>query len=159
MAETRASDQEQRSARAKSFGAAASIYDRARPGYPDAAVDWLLPVGQPQVVDLGAGTGKLTRLIADRGVDVTAVEPSDGMREQLQSALPGVPALAGSAEEMPLADESVDAVLVAQAWHWVDLPRASAEVARVLRPGGRLGLLWNHRDERVDWVNELTLAT
>lgn len=159
MAEKLASDQERRNARAESFGAAASIYERARPGYPDAAVDWLLPAGQPQVVDLGAGTGKLTRLIADRGVDVTAVEPSDGMREQLQSALPGVPVLAGTAEQMPLEDDSVDAVLVAQAWHWVDLPRASAEVARVLRPGGRLGLLWNHRDERVDWVNELTLAT
>jgi SAM-dependent methyltransferase len=159
VAENPASDQEQLRARAKSFGGAASIYDRARPGYPDAVVDWLLPAGQPQVVDLGAGTGKLTRLIADRGVDVTAVEPSDGMREKLHSALPAVPALAGSAEEMPLADDSIDAVLVAQAWHWVDLPRASAEVARVLRPGGRLGLLWNHRDERVDWVNELTLAT
>jgi SAM-dependent methyltransferase len=153
-----ASDQERRTARAKSFGAAASIYERARPSYPDAAVDWLLPAGHPQVVDLGAGTGKLTRMIADRGVDVTAVEPSDGMREQLQTALPGVPALAGSAEAMPLADHSVDAVLVAQAWHWVDLQRASAEVARVLRPDGRLGLLWNHRDERVDWVSELTLA-
>jgi SAM-dependent methyltransferase len=154
-----ASNYERRTARANSFGAAASIYERARPSYPDAAVDWLLPAGRPQVVDLGAGTGKLTRLIADRGVDVTAVEPSDGMREQLHSALPDVTALAGSAEEMPLADHSVDAVLVAQAWHWVDLARASAEVARVLRPGGRLGLLWNHRDERVDWVNELSLAT
>jgi SAM-dependent methyltransferase len=150
-----ASDRERRSARAKSFGAAASIYERARPSYPDAAVDWLLPDGHPQVVDLGAGTGKLTRLIAERGVEVTAVEPSDGMREQLETALPDVPALAGSAEHMPFPDHSVDAVLVAQAWHWVDLPRASAEVARVLRPGGRLGLLWNHRDERVDWVNEL----
>jgi SAM-dependent methyltransferase len=146
-------------ARSKSFGAAASIYERARPGYPDVAVDWLVPEGDPRVVDLGAGTGKLTRLLVARGLDVTAVEPSDGMREQLQEALPGVPALAGSAERMPLADQSVDAVLVAQAWHWVDLPRASVEVARVLRPGGRLGLVWNHFDERVDWVGQLTLAT
>lgn len=153
-----ASSEARLKARSESFGAAASIYERARPGYPDAAVDWLLPEGHPQVVDLGAGTGKLTRLIADRGIDVTAVEPSDGMREQLVAALPDVPALAGSAEHMPLPDHSVDAVLVAQAWHWVDLPRASAEVARVLRPGGRLGLLWNHRDERVDWVEELTQA-
>lgn len=153
------SPEERLAARSKSFGAAASIYERARPSYPDAAVDWLLPDGHPQVVDLGAGTGKLTRLIAERGVEVTAVEPADGMRTQLERALPQVPALAGSAEEMPLPDHSVDAVLVAQAWHWVDLERACAEVIRVLRPGGRLGLLWNHRDERVDWVNELTLAT
>jgi SAM-dependent methyltransferase len=153
------SPEERLAARSKSFGAAASIYERSRPSYPDASVDWLLPDGHPQVVDLGAGTGKLTRLIAERGVEVTAVEPSDGMRAQLERAVPGVPALAGSAEQIPLADHSVDAVLVAQAWHWVDLARASAEVIRVLRPGGRLGLIWNHRDERVDWVNELMLAT
>jgi SAM-dependent methyltransferase len=149
------SDAELRSRRAGSFGAAAAIYERARPGYPDDALDWLLPGGSPRVLDLGAGTGKLTRLIAARGLDVTAVEPSDGMREQLHEALPGVTALNGSAEQIPLDDASVDVVLVAQAWHWVDVPRASVEVARVLAVGGRLGLIWNHGDERVAWVREL----
>jgi ubiquinone/menaquinone biosynthesis C-methylase UbiE len=156
VAETElASAAQRRSAQANSFGAAASIYERARPTYPDAAVDWLLPAGNPKVVDLGAGTGKLTRMIAARGLDVTAVDPSAGMLEQLRKAVPGVPTLQGSAERLPLQDSSVDAVLVAQAWHWVDLAPASVEVARVLKPGGRLGLIWNHRDERVDWVREL----
>jgi SAM-dependent methyltransferase len=144
---------------AKAFGAAALTYERARPGYPEEAVDWLLPDGAPRVVDLGAGTGKLTRQIAARGVEVTAVEPSDRMREQLQRTLPDVRALAGAAEQLPLEAGSVDAVLVAQAWHWVDVPRASAEVARVLRAGGHLGLIWNSRDERVDWVRRLTSLT
>ena len=160
MAETElASDAELRSAQANSFGAVASTYERARPTYPDDAVDWLLPAGRPRVVDLGAGTGKLTRLIAARGIEVTAVEPSAGMLERLRHALPGVAALQGSAEQLPIKDNSVDAVLVGQAWHWVDVPRASAEVARVLKPGGRLGLVWNHRDDRVDWVRELTEIT
>jgi len=149
-------DPDRRSAQANSFGAAASTYERARPSYPAAAVDWLLPDGDPRVLDLGAGTGKLTRLIADRGIDVTAVDPSEGMLEQLRQALPQIPALVGTAEQIPLADDAVDAVLVGQAWHWVDVPRASVEVTRVLRPGGRLGLVWNHRDERVDWVRQLT---
>ena len=84
------------------------------------------------------------------------MEPSEGMREQLRRAVPGVPVLAGTGERIPLADGSVDVVLVAQAWHWVDPARAVPEVARVLRPGGRLGLLWNLRDERADWVAELS---
>jgi ubiquinone/menaquinone biosynthesis C-methylase UbiE len=145
-----------RSARAGSFGAAASVYERARPIYPDAAVDWLIPHHKAKVVDLGAGTGKLTRMIVQRGVDVTAVEPSEGMLEQLRKTLPGIPAVLGRAEQIPLETSSVDAVLVAQAWHWVDVPHASVEVARVLKPGGRLGLIWNTRDERVDWVRELS---
>jgi SAM-dependent methyltransferase len=153
-----------RSERAGSFGVAATVYERARPTYPDEAVDWLipehtLPHGSPKIVDLGAGTGKLTRMITARGLDVTAVEPSDGMREQLRAALPGVIAIEGTAEELPLETSSVDAVLVAQAWHWVDVQRASVEVARVLKPGGRLGLIWNVRDERVDWVRELSNVT
>jgi SAM-dependent methyltransferase len=139
-------------ARAASFGAVASAYERGRPPYPAAAVDWLIPPGAAQVLDLGAGTGKLTRQLAGRGLDVTAVEPSEGMREQLRRAVPGVPVLEGTAERIPLPGGSVDAVLVAQAWHWVDPARAVPEVARVLRPGGQLGLLWNIRDERADWV-------
>jgi SAM-dependent methyltransferase len=140
---------------AASFGAAADAYERGRPGYPEAAIDWLLPVGAHRVLDLAAGTGKLTRQLVERGLDVVAVEPSEGMLKQLRAAVPGVPALVGTAESIPLADGSVDAVLVAQAWHWVDPPVASAEVARVLAPDGRLGLIWNARDERLPWVAEL----
>ena len=142
--------------RATSFGAVAAAYERARPSYPEQAVDWLLPPGARRVLDVGAGTGKLTRALAARGLDVIAVEPSAGMREQLAGVLPGVTVLAGTGEQIPLADGTVDAVLAAQAWHWVDPARAVPEVARVLRPGGQLGLLWNIRDERTDWVAELT---
>jgi len=145
-------------ARAVSFGAVADAYERGRPPYPPEAIDWLLPAGAACVLDLGAGTGKLTRELAGRGLGVTAVEPSEGMRAQLRRAVPGVRALAGTAERIPLPDRSADAVLVAQAWHWVDPPAAVPEVARVLRPGGLLGLLWNIRDERADWVAELGAA-
>jgi SAM-dependent methyltransferase len=147
---------ERRKAQAASFGAAAATYERARPSYPDRAVDWLVPPGARRVLDLGAGTGKLTRVLAGRGLEVVAVEPSAGMRGQLARVLPGVTAVGGMAERIPLADHCVQAVLVAQAWHWVDPARAVPEVARVLTPGGRLGLLWNIRDERSDWVAELT---
>jgi SAM-dependent methyltransferase len=141
---------------AASFGAAADLYERARPAYPDEAVDWLLPPGARHVLDVGAGTGKLTRTLAARGLAVTAVEPSDGMRAELARVLPGVTVLAGSAEDIPAGAGTADAVLLAQAWHWVEPARAVPEVARVLKPGGRLGLVWNMRDERVDWVAELT---
>lgn len=142
--------------RARSFGAAVDAYERARPGYPEAAVDWLLPAGARRVLDLGAGTGKLTRSLADRGLEVVAVEPIDEMRASLAAALPKVEAVAGTAEKIPLPDDSVDAITVAQAWHWVDPERATAEAARVLRPGGTLGLIWNRRDERVEWVQRLS---
>ncbi len=151
----RTSTDEAHLARAGSFGAAAAAYNRGRPPYPAEAVDWLLPHEARRVLDLGAGTGKLTRQLADRGLDVVAVEPSAGMREELARALPTVTLLAGSAEAIPLADNSVDTVLVAQAWHWVDPARAVPEVARVLAPRGRLGLIWNVRDQRQGWVAEL----
>ena len=144
-----------RRSNAASFGLAAQAYDRGRPSYPEAALDALLPPGARDVLDLGAGTGKLTRQLVARGLAVTAVEPSDGMRAQLVANLPGVPALAGRAESIPLPDSSCDAVLVAQAWHWVDPALALPEVARVLRTGGYLGLLWNTRDESEPWVAEL----
>ena len=147
-------DQERRAAQAASFGTAAAAYERSRPPYPAQAVDWLLPAGAVRVLDLGAGTGKLTRQLLGRGLDVVAVEPSAGMREQLARAVPGIPVHPGTAEQIPLGDASVDAVLVAQAWHWVDPARAVPEVARVLAPGGQLGLLWNVRDEREDWMAE-----
>jgi SAM-dependent methyltransferase len=142
-------------AHANSFGSVAHVYERGRPPYPSEALDWLLPPGRPRVVDLGAGTGKLTRQIVARGLPVTAVDPSAGMLRQLTTAVPGVPALIGTAENIPLPDRSADAVLVAQAWHWVDVRRAVPEVARLLSPGGRLGLVWNLRDERSDWVRRL----
>ena len=132
---------DERQRQAASFGAAAEAYERGRPEYPPAALDWLLPAGARDVLDLGAGTGKLTRQLVARGLNVVAVDPSGGMLEQLRAAVPGVPAMIGRAEEIPLQDGVVDAVLVAQAWHWVDPERAPREVARVLRPGGRLGLV------------------
>lgn len=141
--------------RDSSFGAAADAYERGRPPYPDEAIDWLLPRDARRVLDLGAGTGKLTRQLQERGLDVVAVEPSAGMRERLAHALPGVALLDGTAESIPLADHSVDAVLVAQAWHWMDPVRALPEVARVLTPRGRLGLVWNIRNEQEGWVAQL----
>jgi SAM-dependent methyltransferase len=148
-----------RARQAASFGAAADAYERGRPEYPAEAVDWLLPAGATRVLDLAAGTGKLTRQLAARGLDVVAVDPSEGMLEQLRVAVPGVPTMVGTAEHIPLDDDTVDAVLVAQAWHWVDPERAAREVARVLRPGGQLGLIWNRRDERPEWVAEFTELT
>jgi len=146
---------EDRDAHARSFGPAAGKYERGRPPYPAEAVRWLLPAGARHVVDLGAGTGKLTRELLGLDVEVTAVDPSDEMLAELRRVLPGVPTLIGSAEDIPVGDGSADAVLVAQAWHWVDRARAVPEVARVLSPGGRLGLIWNLRDEREDWVRRL----
>jgi SAM-dependent methyltransferase len=123
-------------------------YERGRPGYPQAAVDALVAefgLGPGRtVLDLGAGTGKLTRLLVPSGAKVVAVEPMPEMRELLT----GIVALAGTAERIPLADRDVDAVTVAQAFHWFDADRALREIHRVLRPGGGLGLVWNARDER-----------
>ncbi len=144
-----------RQVQAGAFGGAAAEYERGRPPYPPQAVDWLLPRSPRRVLDLGAGTGKLTRLLRDRDVEVLAVEPSPGMRQELTRVLPEVAVLAGSAEEIPLDDGAVDAVLVAQAWHWVDVGRAVPEVARVLSAGGSLGLVWNVRDDREPWVARL----
>jgi SAM-dependent methyltransferase len=142
-------------AQAASFGAAAAEYERSRPTYPEAAVDWIVPAGAGAVADVGAGTGKLTRALAARGLEVTAVEPSDGMRTTLEAELPGVRALAGAGESLPLPDASVDLVAYAQAWHWVEGPAALTEAARVLRPGGRLACVWNLRDDDSGWMREL----
>jgi SAM-dependent methyltransferase len=108
------------------------------------------------VVDLAAGTGKLTEVLVAAGADVVAVEPLANMRAELERALPSVRALDGAAERIPLPDGSADAVLVGQAFHWFDEGPALAEIARVLVPGGALGLVWNLRDDRVPWVAELT---
>jgi SAM-dependent methyltransferase len=141
--------------RSLSFGEEAAAYERGRPSYPPEAIDWLLPTGARDVLDLGAGTGKLTIRLVERGLTVVAVDPIPEMLEVLSGSLPDTPALLGTAEEIPLPDNSVDSVLVAQAWHWFDPERAVKEVARVLRPGGRLGLVWNTRDERLGWVKDL----
>jgi SAM-dependent methyltransferase len=141
--------------RSLSFGAQAAAYERGRPSYPPEAIDWLLPTGARDVLDLGAGTGKLTVRLVERGLNVFAVDPIPEMLEVLSGSLPETPALLGTAEDIPLPDDSVDSVLVAQAWHWFDPERAVKEVARVLRPGGRLGLVWNTRDERLGWVKDL----
>jgi SAM-dependent methyltransferase len=142
-------------AAARSFSSAAETYDSARPGYPDAAVDWMVPSRGGRVLDLGAGTGKLTSALVARGLDVLALDPSAEMLAVLARVVPEARTLVGEAEAIPLADGSVDAVTAAQAWHWVDPDRAGAEVARVLVPGGRLSLVWNIRDERVDWLRRL----
>src|SRR4029079_8416121 len=143
--------------RAQSFGDVAEAYQQARPTYPKHAVEWVLDTAPGHHVrDLAAGTGKLTRTIIAAGGNVTAVEPLDGMRAQLQAAYPDVPVPARPAEQIPLDDESVDAVLVGQAFHWFDAGAALDEIARVLRPGGVLGLLWNIRADSIGWVAELT---
>lgn len=140
---------------ATSFGGAAGEYDRARPEYPADAVGWFLPDGPQRVADAGAGTGKLTAVLAAAGHDVVAIDPDPQMLATLSARYPGIPTLIGTGESLPLADASVDAVTFGQAWHWVDPAVASPEVARVLRPGGALGLFWNLRDESVEWVHEL----
>ncbi len=144
---------------ARSFDGVADAYQRARPSYPAAAVGWVLERAPGRrAVDLAAGTGKLTQVLVAAGAEVTAVEPLPNMRAQLERTLPGLSALEGSAEAIPLGSGSADAVLVAQAFHWFEADRALREIARVLVPGGVLGLLWNLRDERVPWVAALTAA-
>ncbi|HET9559925.1 MAG TPA: methyltransferase domain-containing protein, partial [Actinomycetota bacterium] len=133
-----------------------AAYERGRPGYPAGAVEELvrvLGIGPgATVLDLAAGSGKLTRQLVPAGATLLAVEPSAAMRERLA----GVRVLAGTAEAIPVAGGSVDAVTVGQAFHWFDGPRAVAELHRVLQPGGRVGLLWNVRDESVPWMAAVT---
>ena len=136
----------------RSFDRAAAEYEAGRPGYPEVLVDWWASRGAfprgGRVLDLAAGTGKLTRALVGRGVAVVAVEPLAGMRAQLTAvpALGGVTVLDGTAEAIPLEDASVDTVVVGQALHWFDPAVALPEIARVLRPGGGLGLAWNDDD-------------
>ncbi len=141
----------------RGFQAEAEAYDRARPSYPADATRWLasnLGIGPGRrVMDLAAGTGKLTVQLAGLGARLVAVEPVGGMRARLRERLPDVPVLAGVAEALPFAAGSLDVVVVAQAFHWFDAGRALAELARVVRAGGRLGLIWNARDRGVDWID------
>lgn len=137
------------------FGAEADAYERARPSYPPDAVAWIveaLGISPGRVVaDVAAGTGKFTRLLAPTGAWLVAVEPVEGMRARL----PHLPTTAASAEALPFADGSLDAITVAQAFHWFDAPAALEEFHRVLRPGGRLALVWNARDRSVPWVDDV----
>lgn len=138
---------------ASSFGAAAAAYAEHRPDYAPTAVRWALaPAPGKRVLDLGAGTGKLTATLIEVGAEVVAVEPDPAMLAELRRTLPTVRALAGSAEAIPLPDASVDAVMAGNALHWFDLDVAGPEMARVLVPGGVLAGLWNILDDRVDWV-------
>ncbi len=151
--------QDDRLLRGSSFGAAANAYAEHRPAYAEAAVRWALePVWARRplrVIDLGAGTGKLTATLIRLGAEVTAVEPDPKMLAVLRHDLASARSLPGSAEEIPLPGGSADAVLAGQAMHWFDLDRALPEIARVLSPGGVLAGLWNVDDDRVDWVADL----
>jgi SAM-dependent methyltransferase len=138
------------------FRQVAGAYERGRPGYPEEAVRWLVGEGSRDVVDLGAGTGKLTRILVALGHRVSAVEPLDEMRAELEAAVPGAHALVGQAEAIPLPAASADVVTCAQAFHWFDHEKALREISRVLRPEGRLALVWNSRDDRDPWMARLS---
>lgn len=138
------------------FGEAAEEYERGRPDYPAGIVDWLLE-GRPRLmVELGAGTGKLTRALVGRVDSLVAVEPDAGMRAAFARVLPEVDVLPGTGEHIPLRSHSAEAVVASQTWHWVDPRLAEPEVARVLVPGGSLSLVWNDRDETDAWIAELS---
>lgn len=136
---------------AKSFERIGADYDRYRPGFPQASADLVAPTPVRAALDLGAGTGKFTELLCGRAEHVIAVEPSSAMLDVLRVKLPTVEALQGSAERIPVPDGGVDVVAVAQAFHWFDRATACAEIARVLVPGGTLGLIWNHSDPTSAW--------
>jgi SAM-dependent methyltransferase len=143
--------------RSRSFGAIAEDYDRLRPGPPDEAVDWLLPAGGQVAVDVGAGTGLLTRALARKVPRVVAVEPDERMRAVLSARSPDIEALDGRGEAIPLPDASADGVFISSAWHWMDPAPTIAEVTRVLRDGGRFGLIWTRRDSETGWLHEISL--
>lgn len=145
--------------RARSFGPVADAYDRARPGYPDDAVGWLVgprpAAGRALVLELGAGTGKLTESLVRAGHDVVATDPLPAMLTRLAARVPVQPVAAG-AERIPLPSRSADVVVCGQSFHWFDHERAMPEIARVLRPGGHLALAWNTYDVAIPWVKRLS---
>jgi SAM-dependent methyltransferase len=143
-----------RETRRLSFGSVATDYDRYRPPPPPQALDWLIPPGAQAILDLAAGTGVVTRELIGRAARVIAVEPDERMRAVLAAGCPEAEVLAGRGEDIPLPAASVDAVVISAAWHWLDPALAVPEITRVLRPGGRLGVIWISRDMRVPWVAE-----
>jgi SAM-dependent methyltransferase len=142
-------------AHARSFGSVAEAYDRGRPTYPLDAARWLTGPRALSVLELGAGTGKLTERLVELGHDVHATEPDPAMLDILARRLPDVRTSQSTAEEIPAGDRTYDVVVSAQAFHWFDHARALPEIARVLRPGGVLSLVWNQRDDRIPWVRRL----
>jgi SAM-dependent methyltransferase len=142
------------------FATGAGAYERARPSYPPEAialiVDKLALGPSTTLVDLAAGTGKLTRLLAPTGARIIAVEPVEGMRRELAEKVPGIEVRDGTAEHMPLDDGAAGALTVGQAFHWFDFQKALAEIARVLRPGGGMAMVWNRRDESTPWVARMS---
>jgi SAM-dependent methyltransferase len=144
----------------KGFGSSAQTYARGRPEYPSELLTWLRQdlklAPNRTAIDLGAGTGKFTKLLVQTGANIIAIEPVDAMRTELAACVPGARTLAGSARAMNLQDGAADAVLCAQAFHWFANELAVVEIHRVLKPGGLLGLVWNVRDESVDWVAAIT---
>jgi SAM-dependent methyltransferase len=146
--------------RRTAFGAYAGRYDAVRPSWPEPTLRWLTGdrlAGVP-VVDLGAGTGKGTATLAKMGLDVTAVDPSRGMLDVLQDRVPSARVVQASAESIPLPDNTIDAIVCLQSWHWFDQPRGGEECARLLRPGGTLGLAWHVPDGRVGWTHDIAAA-
>jgi SAM-dependent methyltransferase len=142
------------------FERAAEAYERGRPEYPPSAVEHLirtLDISRgAQIVELGAGTGKFTRSLVPTGAEIVAVEPVQAMRRKLSELMPGIQVVDGTAETIPVADGTADAVVVAQAFHWFDGQKALPEIHRVLKSGSGLGLVWNVRDESVEWIRGLT---
>ncbi|MTD57919.1 class I SAM-dependent methyltransferase [Amycolatopsis pithecellobii] len=159
MTDPTSADQELLARRARSFGARAHAYAEHRPDYPLPALRWGLPGGAGEVLDLAAGTGKLTEGLVALGLRVTAVEPDPAMRAEFTRHHPAVPVLDGTAEHIPLGDGAVDSVLAGQAFHWFELDKALTEIARVTRPGGTVVALWNHDDVSVPWAAELGALT
>ncbi len=140
---------------ASSFGPVADAYERGRPSFPREAAAWLVGQEAATVLELGAGTGKLTRELVALGHDVHATDPDPAMLKVLSRHLPDTRVSEASAEEIPVPDRSVDVVVAAQCYHWFDLDRALPEIARVLRPGGHLALVWNYRNDKIPWVRRL----
>ncbi|WDF32370.1 class I SAM-dependent methyltransferase [Arthrobacter agilis] len=149
-------DDDRRRELAGAYLSGAGRYDRVRPGYPEAIADWLVPAHAREAVDVGAGTGLFTRALVDRGLDVTAVDPSEDMLAVLSTRLPSIPTVLGTAEETHLPAASADLLTLAQTWHWCDHAATVREAARVLRPGGTLALVWNQLDVAVPWVHRLS---
>lgn len=153
--EARVRAEQQFERRSRSFGPVAAAYDRGRPAYPRAAVEWLVGGQARTVLELGAGTGKLTGHLVDLGHDVHASDPDEGMLDVLSARVPGATTKVAGAEEIPAHDRSVDVVACAASFQWFDHERALPEIARVLRPGGHVAIVWNERDERIPWVRRL----